>query len=63
MTKHNPNSVTTIALSSAEIFELLEACNCVDWENPDYLSARAKLRRSVADPKPPTNQEPKRKTA
>lgn len=52
MAKHNPESVTTVALSHAEIYELLEACTCVDWENPDFLSARAKLRKSVRTPKP-----------
>jgi len=51
MAKINPETITTVALSHAEIHELLEACSAVDWENHDYLSARAKLRRAV---KPPT---------
>lgn len=52
MAKHNPEAVTTVALSHAEIYELLESCKCVDWENQDFLSARAKLRRAVTPPKP-----------
>lgn len=54
MTKHTPESVTTVALSHAEIYELLEACSAVDWENHDYLSARAKLRRAVREAKATT---------
>lgn len=51
MAKHNPDTVTTVALSHAEIYELLEACKCVDWENQDYMNARSKLQRAVTPPK------------
>lgn len=52
MAKHNPESVTTVALSHAEIYELLEAADTVRLPNFDLLSARAKLRRVVTPPKP-----------
>jgi len=51
MAKHNPESVTTVALSHAEIYELLEATASVRLPDYELLSARAKLRRAVTPPK------------
>lgn len=57
MAKHTPDQITTVALSHAEIYELLQSCKEVDWENQDFLSARAKLRRAVTPPKPVDTQQ------
>jgi len=51
--KHNPNTVITVALSYAEIAELLEACRFAspantDFDNTTFISARDKLRRVTA---------------
>jgi len=55
--KHNPNTVITVALSYAEIAELLEACRFASPANTDFndafnntafISARDKLRRVIA---------------
>jgi hypothetical protein len=53
MVNHNPDTVYTVALSRAEIFELLLACSHVSWENEDFTSARRKLRRLMKDSKAP----------
>lgn len=52
MAKHNPDIVTTVALSHAEIFEILEATRGNSKENPTLFSAKLKLRKSVRTPKP-----------
>lgn len=52
MAKHTPDQVTTVALSHAEIYELLHASTSVFLEDPDLVSAKHKLRRAVATPKP-----------
>ena len=48
--------VTTVALSRAEIYELLNACQWVDLENKDFVNARNKLRRCCPPP-PETNKK------
>jgi len=53
MVNHNPDTVYTVALSRAEIFELLLACSHVSWENEDFTRARRKLRRLMKDSKAP----------
>jgi len=50
--KYNPNTIITVALSYAEITELLEACifaepMSTDFDNPSFKGARIKLQRSV----------------
>jgi len=51
--KNNPNTIITVALSYAEIAELLEACRFAspantDFDNTTFISARDKLRRVTA---------------
>lgn len=50
--KHNPESVVNVALSHAEIYELLEATRGLSKDNPTLFGAQLKLRRSVRAPKP-----------
>jgi len=47
--------VTTVALSRAEISELLVACESISQHNTDSINARNKLRQCLREPRETTN--------